>query len=105
MRTEVQMKGKTEVQMKNKTEERIQKALTSLHRAVMAYYKEHPEGRRDMTSGIDCYGSAVIGVRDHGNGVEGIASLTVYTAKGYRDIEAPIHHKRIKNGLLCRRQQ
>lgn len=84
-----------------KTEARIKRALSSLHKAVMAYYEEHPEGRRDMTKEIDCYGSAIIGVRDFGNGVEGIASITLYTDKGYRDIEATIHHKELKNGLLC----
>lgn len=104
-RTEARMKNKTEAQMKDKTEERIQKALVTLHKAVMAYYKEHPEGRRDMRQEIDCYGSAIIGIRDHGDGVEGIATITVYTANGFKDIESTIHHRRIKNGSLCRRQQ
>lgn len=79
-----------------KTEARIKRALLSLHKAVMAYYEEHPEGRRDKTKEIDCYGSATIGIRDFGNGVEGIASITLCTEKGYRDVEATIHHKELK---------
>ena len=82
--------------MKMKTETRIKRALLSLHKAVMAYYEEHPEGRRNMQQEIDCYGSASIGIRDFGYGVEGIATITLCTDKGYRDIEATIHHKELK---------
>lgn len=96
---------KTEVQKKNRTEARIKRALLSLHKAVMAYYKEHPGCRRDMTKEIDCYGSAMVGIRDFGDGAERIATITVYTDNGYTDIESAIHHKELKNGLLRRRQQ
>lgn len=84
-----------------KTEVRIKRALLSLHKAVMQYYREHPEGRGDKTKEIACYGAAVIGIRDFGNGVKGIASITLCTDKGYRDIEATIHHKELKNDFLC----
>lgn len=79
-----------------KAETRIKRALLSLHKAVMQYYAEHPEGRKDMTKEIDCYGDAVIGIRDFGNGVVGIASITLCAAEGYRDIEATIHRKELK---------
>lgn len=82
--------------MKTKTETRIKRALLSLHKAVMQYYEEHPEGRRNMQQEIDCYGSASIGVRDFGSGVEGIATITLCTEKGYCDIDATIHHKELK---------
>ena len=76
-----------------KTETRIKRALLSLHKAVMQYYEEHPEGRRDKQQEIDCYGSATIGIRDFGEGTEGIATITLCTDKGYTDIESTIHHK------------
>lgn len=79
-----------------KTETRIKRALLSLHKAVMQYYEEHPEGRRDMTKEIDCYGDAVVGIRDYGDGAEGIASITLCTDKGYCDIEVTIHHKELE---------
>lgn len=82
--------------MKTKTEARIKRALLSLHKAVMTYYEEHPEGRRNMRQEIDCYGSATIGIRDFGAGIEGVATITLCTAEGYRSVEAMIHHKELK---------
>ena len=79
-----------------KTEIRIKRALLSLHKAVMQYYEEHPEGRRDIHQQIDCYGSAVVGIRDFGTGTEGIATITLCTDKGYTDIGATIHLKELK---------
>ena len=44
------------------TETLIKRTLTRLFNLVMKWYEEHPEGRRDPKTHIDCYGSATFGV-------------------------------------------
>lgn len=94
---------KTKARMKNRTEARIKLLLTLLHKAVMHWYKEHPEGAIDPEGTGSYYGSAYFAIGDEG---EISARMTLQAGGGhFIDIEAPVHHRRIKDGLLRRRQQ
>lgn len=76
-----------------KTEARIKRLITHLHKALMQWYKEHPEGAISEHT-LTYYGSLTLGVLadDH----TAVARLTVEKGDGhYDDIKSPIHGKEV----------
>lgn len=70
-----------------KTEKLIKLLLTLLHKAIMRWYKEHPEGATQS----HYYGSAYFVVNDD---KRISARLTLQSGEGhYTDIVAPVHDK------------
>ncbi len=77
-----------------KTEARIKRLITHLHKALMQWYKEHPEGATSDDTKLNYYGSLTLGViaEEH----TAVARLTVERGDGhYDDIKSPIHGKKV----------
>lgn len=84
---------KTEARTKNRTEARIKLLLTLLHKAIMRWYKEHPEGAIDPEGTGSYYGSAYFAIDIEG---EISARITLQASNGhFIDIRAPIHGKKV----------
>ena len=80
--------------MKIKTETRIKRLLSSMHKAVMQWYKEHPEGAIDPDGSSDYYGSAYFAIDKEGS-IR--ARITLQVKDGhFTDIVAPVHGKKAR---------
>lgn len=74
--------------MKIKAETRIKRLLRSMHKAVMQWYKEHPEGAIDPDGSSDYYGSAYFAIDKEG---KICARMTLQAKDGhFTDIAATI---------------
>ena len=79
--------------MKIKAETRIKRLLRSMHKAIMQWYAEHPEGAIDSEGSGNYYGSAYFVVTDEG---EVRARMTLQAGDGhFTDIVASNHGKKV----------
>jgi hypothetical protein len=86
--------------MKKTTEQLIKTDLLRLYNHIMKWYEDHPEGRRDSESTLDCYGSVTVGITyDEFSDKELSVANLILCGKPdeYVTIEAPINHMRIKH--------
>lgn len=80
--------------MKIKAETRIKRLLGSMHKAVMQWYAEHPEGAIDPQGSGNYYGSAYFAITNEG---EIRARMTLQANNGhFTDIVASNHGKEVR---------
>ena len=76
-----------------KAEKLIRLLLTLLHKAVMQWYKEHPEGAIDPEGTGNYYGSAYFAIDGDS---EIIARMTLQASDGhFTDIKASVNGKKV----------